>query len=320
MSEDRTDSGTKRRRLAVVGSGCWATELAAAARSLGTPVTACFSPTAAHREAFAARFDCRAFGSLAALACESFDLVCIATPNDCTVEVARQLLDLGAAKALWLEKPAATQLGQLRGLLDASPQARVFVGYDKKFHPATVELRRYLQGGVGFIRRIEASFRLGRYLTGVPEWRNEARHCPLGPFTQLGVHHVDTISWLLGAAVIPSTFTFARQHNEVPGVVTMKGECAGVPVEIISDHTAPEAQYCLKIHADRVYELRHDVLMVDGQPAHTPCSSLIGVRHALGHVLREDVEAAEGLCAERALAVLSVHDIGVTKWRLAGVS
>lgn len=115
--------------------------------------------------------------------------VIVATPAERHAELA--LAALSAGKHVYVEKPMATSAAEARELADAAERSGLTlqVGFAYRFHPLWQRVRGLLQGRqVAPPLRFEAEFTAGRRESG---WRD--------PVLDLGVHHIDLASWLLGA-------------------------------------------------------------------------------------------------------------------------
>ena len=92
--------------VALIGTGRWGAQLAAAATRAGLRVVTCFARDEAARRAFAARFGCDAAPSLlAAIEHPDVDGVLLVTPNDVHAEQAIAAAERG--RHVFVEKPIA---------------------------------------------------------------------------------------------------------------------------------------------------------------------------------------------------------------------
>lgn len=134
-------------------------EAAGRARLLGG-----FSPSAARREAFAARWKAPAFPTLdALLAAPGLDLVIVLTPPGAHLPVAEQVAKAG--RHLLVEKPLELTLARAERLVALAAAAGVTLGvvFQHRFRPGALRLKRAIAGGeLGALLSCSASVRWWR--------------------------------------------------------------------------------------------------------------------------------------------------------------
>ena len=115
------------------------------------------------------------------------DAVLVATPPDTHAELAAAALEAG--RHVYLEKPAATSVPEAArlGALAREHDRRLQLGYAYRHHPLWGRARR-----VARERPLRAHGRFASSEAGGAGWQ--------APAIDLGGHHVDLLSWLLGAA------------------------------------------------------------------------------------------------------------------------
>jgi predicted dehydrogenase len=212
-------------RLAPVGLGRWARVLARGARR-GEVVElySCFSRDEQRRRAFCAEYgierSAATFEEL--LADPDLEGVIVTTPNDTHRDVIIQALEAG--KAVYTDKPIAHTLDHANAIAAAvAATGRVFaVGHSSRRLSGHRTMRRWIdEGKIGQVGLAEANFSNERGLELSPTtWRFYADKSPGGAFIQLGVHHVDTLQYLLGP--IRTVTAHARRlftKAEVPDAV-----------------------------------------------------------------------------------------------------
>lgn len=211
-------------RVALIGAGMWAPRLAAAAQRAGLELVACHSREAAKREALAERFGCRAVATLDE-AIEAADGVLLATPNDVHAEQALACAERG--RHVFVEKPIADTVEAGERMRDACAQAGVLlmVGHAFRRLGAARRAKALVEdGALGTVVLAEACFSLPGRLPPAA-WRAQRARNPGGPLMQLGIHHADTLAWLLGP-VARTTGRFARVHTSAEiddvGVATLE--------------------------------------------------------------------------------------------------
>lgn len=190
-------------RLASVGLGRWARVLARGAQRGDTvELYSCFSRDEERRRAF-----CEEYGvphSAATyeelLADPHVEGVVVTTPNDTHRDVIIQALEAG--KAVYTDKPIAHTLEDANRIAAAAASTgQVFaVGHSSRRLSGHREMRRWIEDGrLGEVSLAEANFSNERGLELTPQtWRFYADKSPGGAFIQLGVHHADTLQYLLG--------------------------------------------------------------------------------------------------------------------------
>jgi predicted dehydrogenase len=100
--------------VALVGTGMWATQIAAAAGRAGLRLVTCFSRDAERRRAFADKAGCGAAPSLrVALEHPDVEAALILTPNDTHAEIALACAERGLG--VFVEKPIADTVEDASG-------------------------------------------------------------------------------------------------------------------------------------------------------------------------------------------------------------
>ncbi len=109
-----------------------------------------------------------------------------------------------AGKHVFVEKPFSLDLRGAEQALEAVKRHNVAlgVGYQRRFHPSTDELRRRIrEGQLGTISQCvgESTAPAGLMLPG-ESWRTHAEEAPAGGMTALGVHALDAMIEFFGPA------------------------------------------------------------------------------------------------------------------------
>lgn len=190
-------------RLAPVGLGRWAKVLARGAqRGDVIDLASCFSRSPERRTAFCEEFGLpRAAASYdALLADESIEGVLITTPNDTHRDLIVAALDAG--KAVYVDKPIAHTLADALAIREAVERSGLVfaVGHSARRLAGARVMKRWIDDGtLGAVSLAEANFSNERGLELTPDtWRWYADKSPGGTLIQLGVHHADTLQYLLG--------------------------------------------------------------------------------------------------------------------------
>lgn len=124
------------------------------------------------------------------------ELVIIATSVESHAEIALAAMRAGA-RAILLEKPIGYDAAQARRLLREAEKrgVRVWVNFERRYHPAYRLARRYVQERkFGALRHVA-----GRVLTGAmrPDPHKTLAY-PEGPLLHDAVHWIDLLIWLTG--------------------------------------------------------------------------------------------------------------------------
>lgn len=189
-------------RLGLVGLGDWGEHVAQAAEQVpGVVISACYSRSPETRAAFAQRHNCRPASTYEAMLEDpTIEGIIIMTPNN----VHREHVTLAAShgKHVLVTKPIAATIEDGKAIIRACAEAGVVlaVGHQSRREPALRRLKELLDAGeLGRTIMAEANISTGRGAEIGPEqWRWRREECPGGPLIQLGIHHVDTLQYLLG--------------------------------------------------------------------------------------------------------------------------
>ena len=134
-----------------------------------------------------------------AVASPDVDAVIVSTLNGSLAGIATAAVACG--KHVLIEKPAATSLGQLDGLIAAAKNSPslVRVGYNHRYHPALQKARELVDAGaVGPLMFIRARYGHGGRVGYDREWRADPQLSGGGELIDQGVHLIDLAGWFLG--------------------------------------------------------------------------------------------------------------------------
>jgi predicted dehydrogenase len=217
--------------VALIGAGMWAPRLAAAAERAGLELVP---------------FD-------------DAEGVLIATPNDVHPENA--LAAAAAGKHVFVEKPIADTIESGERIRDACVEAGVVLMVGHAFRRLGAARRaKELVGELGTVVLAEANFSLPGKLPP-HAWRAQRARNPGGPIMQLGIHHVDTLAYLLGP-VARATGRFARVHTDAEiddvGVVTLEFESGAIGV-LTGSYVSPHTFSLRLLGSDGVLDYRADL-------------------------------------------------------------
>jgi predicted dehydrogenase len=246
--------------VALVGAGMWAPRLAAAAGRAGLELVSVYARGADSRAALAERFGCAPAASLddAIAAAEG---VLLATPND--VHLDQALACAARGRHVFVEKPIADTLDAAERIRAACLDAGVvlMVGHAFRRLGAARRARTLVdEGRLGEVVLAEANFSLPGKLP--PQaWRAQRLRNPGGPIMQLGIHHADTLAYLLGR-VSRTTGRFARVQTRAEiddvGIATLEFATGALGV-ITGSYVSPHTFSLRLMGSDGVLDYRADL-------------------------------------------------------------
>ncbi|MGA7272119.1 MAG: Gfo/Idh/MocA family oxidoreductase [Acidimicrobiia bacterium] len=251
-------------RLASIGLGRWARVLARGAqRGEVIELASCFSRSEDSRRAFQEEFDVpRAAATLDELLADpDIEGVLVTTPNDTHKSVILECFDAG--KAVYTDKPIAHSLEDAGDIARAAAASGLpfAVGHSARRLGGHRAMKKWLsEGKLGEISLAEANFSNERGLELTPQtWRFFADKSPGGALIQLGVHHADTLQYLLGP--VASVSAHARKlytASEVPDAVMAILEFASGPLGYLGTGWASPGVYQMRLQgteANLFYDL-----------------------------------------------------------------
>jgi predicted dehydrogenase len=189
-------------RVACIGMGWWSDVLADAIQRSGKlKIVACYSRSQDKRDAFAAKYACRAMASYDAMLTDaSVEAVVNTTPNDVHLETTRAAA--AAGKHVFLDKPIANTIADARGITEVCRKAGVVLalGYQRRRENHFRWVKREIEAGAfGKLVNAEANIsrdRLGQF--DLSSWRYTAEGMPGGVMLQIGIHYTDVLTYLMG--------------------------------------------------------------------------------------------------------------------------
>jgi len=205
-------------KLASIGTGRWAGELAdAVTRSGRAVVVAGWARRSEGREVFADKFGCRPVGSLEELLADpEVEGVIITTSHQSHREMIEQAA--AAGKHVFVDKPFTNTVEDGLAAIAAARDAGVLlqVGHQRRRTPAKRRIKAMLDAGeLGDVETVVTNQSIPNGFK-MPEtaWRWDPEQSPLGSMTSLGVHKIDTINYLVGP--VRSVFAFTRPGRVKP--------------------------------------------------------------------------------------------------------
>ena len=162
---------------------------------------------------------------------QDLDMVDVCSPNYLHPEHVKLALEKG--KHVYCEKPLGANLAQARELAEAAEKAGVLThsAFTMRYYPAAQQAKRILAAGVlGEIYNFRAYLFHNSYMDPQrpTSWRLQKSVSGGGALTDLGVHSIDLVRYLLGDAkwVQCRTRTFITQRPKSAGSTEM------VPVDV----------------------------------------------------------------------------------------
>jgi predicted dehydrogenase len=247
--------------VAILGAGMWAPRLAAAAQRAGLRVVTCNCRDDRRRREFAERFGCEPAPSVeGAIGHPEVEGVLIVTPND--VHLEHTLAAAGLGRHVFVEKPIADTLEAGERMRQACVEAGVviIVGHAFRRLGAARRAKELIDAGaLGRVVLAEANMSLPG--TFKPDaWRAQRSRNRGGPLMQLGIHHVDTLAYLLGP-VRHATGRFAHLHADADiddvGVVQLEFE-SGALGTVTGSYVSPKTLSLRLLGSEAVLEYQTD--------------------------------------------------------------
>ncbi len=193
-------------RAGIAGLGWWGQNLVRSVQ--GTSALISFTAGAVRHpgnvEEFAGEQGLALFDSLdAMLAGADIDAVVLATPH--SIHAEQMIAAAAAGKHIFCEKPFTMTKAEAERVIAAANDAGVqaVVGYNRRFHPAMIELRQRLRdGALGTPLHVEAMAAIPAGLwMSADNWRFSREEWPAGGLTPMGVHQIDHMVELFGPIV-----------------------------------------------------------------------------------------------------------------------
>jgi len=255
---------TEKVRLASVGLGRWArVQARGAQRGNVIELVSCYSRDEAKRTAFQAEFNIgRSAPSFEALlADDEVEGIILTTPNDTHRELIEQALKAG--KPVYTDKPIAATMADAVSIYQTAKETQVpfAVGHSSRRVSGHRQQKHLIDDGtLGPVSLAQANFSNERGLELTPDtWRYYASKSPGGAYIQLGVHHADTLQYLLGP--VRSVTAHARKlytKSEVPDAIMSILEFESGALAYLGTGWASPGVYTLSLqgtHANLFYDL-----------------------------------------------------------------
>ncbi len=177
--------------------------------------------------------------------------VALVTPNHLHAAEVEQAAAGG--KHIFVEKPIATSVREAKTMVATSRKAGVvlMVGHNTRRRKVFRRAREILaEGSLGKIVGVEGNLsRPAGLEPGLPSWKADRRKCPLLPMTQLGIHLVDTVEYLLGpirsVSCVATNVAMAGGVDDATAALLQLS--SGIPFALSSYYVSPDA-YFLRIY------------------------------------------------------------------------
>lgn len=232
-------------RLALLGPGGFGQERARAMQaSPSIDFVACYSPVESESAACQRQFGAKAVDKASDIWDDAaIDGVVLSTPNQIHLEQTRLAAEVG--KHVFVEKPLAPNTADARRMIDYCSKAGVIlmVGHNSRRRNRIRMMKKFLdEGRLGKPLAAEAhNSHAGGLAIQPNDWRWSSKNCPGGPLSQLGIHHADSLQYLLGPV---ARVTAWQRHLAIPaeiddttmallefenGVLGYLGACYAIP-------------------------------------------------------------------------------------------
>ncbi len=181
------------------------------------------------------------------------DALIITTPNHLHFDQAYKALKRG--KHVFVEKPITVKVEEANQLVKLAKSKKLVlqVGHNTRKRKVFRKAKEILNNEeLGEIIAFEANISMRTGLGNFPKWKIDKRKCPLLPMTQLGIHFVDVIHFLLGE--ISEVFAIARKsvlRVEDTVIATLKLK-SGV-IGVLSSSYVTGDVYELKIYGTNAF-------------------------------------------------------------------
>ncbi|MCW5883144.1 MAG: Gfo/Idh/MocA family oxidoreductase [Anaerolineae bacterium] len=267
-------------RMGLVGLGYWGTRIAeAAAVTPQVRVTKCFARAPAAREAFATQYGYQPVASYhEMLEDASIEAVALITPNRDHYQQIMAAIEHG--KHVFVDKPLTATLAEGIQVVQAVRDSGLILAVDHecRWEQPIRTLKHMLDSGVlGRLLMVDANVSTPGGLTLAPtEWRWQRAQVPGGPLTQIGIHHIDLLQYLLGPIRRVQGWQ-KRQVIEAPiddTTVTLLEFESGILGYLGSGYASARAAW-IRVYGDAaigIYD-RYEGLSVSGEPLNRPTAN-----------------------------------------------
>jgi len=289
-------------RVACIGMGWWSDVLAdAILRSGKLKIAACYTRSEEKRQAFAAKYGCKAAPSYAAiLADRGIEAIVNTTPNDSHLETARAAA--AAGKHVFLDKPIANTVSDARAITEACRKAGVVLalGYQRRRESQFRWIRRQIdEGAFGKLVNAEANISRDRFgKIDLSSWRYTAAGMPGGVMLQIGIHYADVLAYLIGpihsVRAQSAQLVLPGDNPDVASLILQHEN--GALSTLNASYASASEYYLMNVYGKDMtafYDLHNGLRLLkrgESQPIAVPCA----VNDTLVEELEEFAAAARG--------------------------
>lgn len=206
-------------RLASIGLGWWGGVLARGAMTAGAEIVGGYARSEESRRSFVEEHGGRPFQTFdEVLEADDVDAILVATPHTTHADLTIAAADAG--KHVFVDKPFTLDVASGRKAIAATESAGVVlqVGHNRRRQPANRRIKQLIDdGALGTVTMIETHQSTPNALGFEPGyWRANDTESPLGGMTSLGVHMLDTMTYLLGE--IETVFAVSKGIIDFPPI------------------------------------------------------------------------------------------------------
>jgi predicted dehydrogenase len=221
----------------------------------------CYDTDLAASEQVRKQTGCRVAGSFDELAADpQVQAIALVTPNHLHAGQFKKAVSHG--KHVFVEKPISNTIAEAKEMLAQAMKSGIvlMVGHNTRRRRVFRRTKQLLQeGSIGTIVAVEANVSRSVGLEpGLPPWKADPEKCPLLPMTQLGIHFVDTISYLLEPVKSVSCIAtnMAMSGNVYDSTAAVLQLESGIPFALTSCYVSPDA-YFIRIYGTKGSILCH---------------------------------------------------------------
>jgi predicted dehydrogenase len=315
-------------RVACIGMGWWSDVLADAIQRSGKlKILSCYTRTESKRDAFAAKYGCRASASYEAILDDKrIEAIINTTPNNVHLETTHAAA--AAGKHVFLDKPIANTIADGRAIADACRKAGVVLalGYQRRRESQFRWVRRQIDDGV-FGRVVNAECNISRDRLGkidLSSWRYTSDGMPGGVMLQIGIHYADVLEYLLGpVTAVSGRFAQLVLPGDNPDVASLVLEHeSGALSTLNASYASASEYYLMNVYgkeASAYYDL-HQGLRFLKRGSDAPSAIACAKIDAFTEELEEFAAAVRGgsqpeMNGERSTASLAVIRAGIVSAR-----
>jgi predicted dehydrogenase len=303
MSGNRLQNGSvEMLRIAVVGTGWWGMELGKAAHALPgkLEIKGCHSLSAKECGEFQRAFGGKVFGSFEEILADTgVDAVLLATPH--STHWTQIIQAAKAKKHVFCEKPLALSVETASRAVRACADEGVVlaVGHNRRYGRVARKMKSMIDAGeCGKVIHVEANYSgnvEGRYPK--EHWRVQQDEIPAGGLTPMGLHVIDTLTWILGP--IARVVSIAKHqalsyalHDTCATLFELESGVTG----LLASHLACPNTSILRIYGTRAnIEARNNFSEFLVEPADAGLPKILE-RHAGDDTLQQELTALDEAC------------------------